>query len=60
MNLLQSDGRIWWAVDSKTIADYYGPTKIEDPIDAVMVFTNYASGPFNQWIDNIEIWSSLP
>jgi len=56
----QSDGRVWWAIDSETIVDFYGQTKINDPINAVMLFTNYASGPFYQWVDNIEIWSSLP
>ncbi|RLD30493.1 MAG: hypothetical protein DRI73_10265, partial [Bacteroidetes bacterium] len=56
----QDNGRVWWGIDSETIADYSGQTKLVDPINAVMVFTNYASGPFHQWIDNIEIWSSLP
>ena len=56
----KDDGRVWWAIDGKTIADYNGPTKIKDPIDAIMVFTNYASKPFHQWIDNIEIRYKTP
>ncbi len=56
----EGDGRVLWKVDSETVADYHGQTKIKDPINAIMVFTNYASNPFHQWIDNVEIRDNIP
>jgi beta-mannanase len=53
------DGRVLWAINGETIVDYHGKTKIDDPINAIMVFTNYASGPMHQWIDNIKISKQL-
>ncbi len=55
-----SDGHVWWAINGETIVDYHGKTKIKDPINAIMVFTNYASTPIEQWIDNIEITEKIP
>jgi hypothetical protein len=26
----------------------------------MMLFTNYAAVPLEQWVDNIEIWSDFP
>ncbi len=56
----KDDGRVWWAIDGKTIVDYHGQTKIKNPINAIMVFTNYASNPIHQWIDNLEIANNFP
>ncbi len=57
---IDDSGWVDWKVDGQTISHYKGPTKLKDPINAVMVFTNYASGPLEQWIDNIEIWDKIP
>ena len=54
------DGWVEWKVDSQTIAQYSGQTKKTDPVNAIMVFTNYASSPLEQWIDNLEIWNKTP
>lgn len=54
------DGRVWMAVDGKTIFDYNGKTKLEEAIEIIMLFTNYANVPITQWIDNIEIWDDFP
>jgi hypothetical protein len=54
------DGRVWLAIDGKTVIDYQGVTKLKEPIHQMMLFTNYASVPFKQWVDNIEIWSDFP
>jgi hypothetical protein len=54
-----SDGRVLWKINKKTVADFHGMTKIKDPINAIMVFTNYASSPLEQWIDNIKISKML-
>jgi hypothetical protein len=54
------DGQVWMAVNGKVIFDYKGKTKSKEPIHMMMLFTNYANVPINQWIDNIEIWSDFP
>ncbi len=56
----KKDGRVWWAINGDPIVDYHGKTKIKDPIDPIMVFTNYASRPIRQWIDNIVIADNFP
>ena len=56
----KDNGRVWLTINGHTVIDYKGPTKIEDPIRIIMLFTNYASKPLDQWIDNIEIWNSYP
>lgn len=56
----KDDGRVWLAVDGKVIIDYRGATKLKEPIHEIMLFTNYASTPIEQWIDNIEIWDNFP
>jgi uncharacterized protein (UPF0216 family) len=55
-----NDGRVWLTVDGKTVIDYHGSTKIKDPIRIIMLFTNYASVPLEQWIDNVEVWDDFP
>lgn len=54
------DGRVWMAVDGKTIFDYNGKTKLEEAIEIIMLFTNYANAPITQWVDNVEIWDDFP
>jgi len=56
----KDDGRVWLTVNGNNVIDYKGSTKIEDPIQAIMLFTNYAKKPISQWIDNIEIWDGYP
>ena len=55
-----SDGRVWLAVDGKVIIDYKGQTMRKEPIHEMMLFTNYAIAPIEQWVDNIEIWDDFP
>jgi hypothetical protein len=57
---INDSGWVDWKVNNQTVSHYKGPTKLKDPINAVMVFTNYASGPLEQWIDNVEIWDKVP
>jgi len=56
----KSDGKVWLAINGEVVIDYRGVTKIKDPIHEMMLFTNYASVPLEQWVDNIEIWSDFP
>jgi hypothetical protein len=56
----KSDGRVWLTIDGKTVIDYNGSTKLVDPIRIIMLFTNYASVPLDQWIDNVEVWDDFP
>jgi len=55
-----NNSRVWWAVNGKTIADYHGSLKIDEPIHEIMFFTNYSNNPIDQWVDNIEIWDNFP
>jgi len=55
-----NDGRVWLTIDGQTILNYQGSTKLVDPIQIIMLFTNYASSPLDQWIDNIEVWDDFP
>ena len=56
-----SDGRFGWAVNGHIIADHFGPNKISDPINRVMLFQAYSSGETpDQWVDDIEIWDGFP
>jgi hypothetical protein len=56
----KENGRVWLAINGKVVIDYRGITKLEDPINEIMLFTNYASVAIEQWVDNIEIWSDFP
>jgi len=56
----ENDGRVWLTIDGKTIINYQGSTKLVDPIRIIMLFTNYASMPLDQWIDNVEVWDDFP
>jgi len=54
------DGKVWMALDGKSIFDYKGRTKLSEPIREMMLFTNYSNVPMTQWVDNIEIWDDFP
>ncbi len=54
------DGRVWLSINGRTVIDYHGKTKIKDPIRIIMLYTNYASRPIDQWIDNVEVWNGFP
>jgi hypothetical protein len=55
------DGRFWWAVNGKVIADHHGSNKISKPIDRIMLFTVYSEKyPLSQYVDDIEIWDGFP
>ena len=54
------DGRVWLSIDGKKVIDYHGSTKLIDPIRIIMLFTNYANNPIDQWIDNVEVWDDFP
>jgi len=56
----ENDGRVWLTINGKTIINYQGSTKLVDPIRIIMLFTNYASMPLDQWIDNVEVWDDFP
>ncbi len=57
---INKDGRVWLTIDGKTVIDYHGSTKLVEPIRIIMLFTNYASVPLDQWIDNVEVWDNFP
>jgi hypothetical protein len=52
-------------VNGTPIADYEGPTRLEEPIDSMQIFKVYTGprslshGPAYQWIDNVEIRRGL-
>jgi hypothetical protein len=56
----KQDGRVWLSINGETAIDYRGQTKLVDPIRIIMLFTNYASSPIDQWIDNVEVWDDFP
>ena len=56
----KKEGRVWLAIDGKVVIDYKGQTMLEEPINQMMLFTNYAVAPIEQWVDNVEIWDDFP
>ena len=56
----KDDGHVWMAVDGKVIFNYKGKSKLKEPIHMMILFTNYANVPIEQWVDNIEIWNDFP
>lgn len=59
-----SDGRVWMAVDGKTIADRRGANMgaWNMPINRIIAPILYAGStmPIYQWVDDIEIWDGFP
>ncbi len=56
------DGRVWWKINGKVVADHKGPTTRNDnPIDFILFTQLYGDmTPKHQWIDDIEIWDGIP
>ena len=56
------DGRALWKINSQVIGDHYGPTTLNSkPIDFIMLTQIYGdANPKYQWIDDIEIWDTIP
>ena len=56
----KNNGQVWMAVDGDIIFNYKGSTKLKESIEEMMLFTNYANKPLEQWVDNVEIWNNFP
>ena len=56
------DGRALWKINGNIIGDHYGPTtRNSKPIDFIMLTQIYGNAnPKHQWVDDIEIWDSIP
>ena len=56
------DGRALWRINGEVVGDHYGPTtRKSKPIDFIILTQIYGNAnPKHQWIDDIEIWDSLP
>ena len=56
------DGRALWKINGEIIGDHYGPTtRNSKPIGFIMLTQIYGNAnPKHQWIDDIEIWDSIP
>ena len=57
-----NDGRALWKINGQIIGDHYGPTtQNSKPIDFILLTQIYGNtNPKYQWIDDIEIWDSIP
>jgi hypothetical protein len=60
-----ADGRVWVAVNGRTLFDRDGPNLGVNklPWNRVMIFLNYSTGqqlPAYQWVDDVEIWDGFP
>ena len=56
------DGRALWKINGQVIGDHYGPTTLNSkPIDFIMLTQIYGdANPKYQWVDDIEIWDTIP
>lgn len=56
------DGRALWKINGEVVGDYYGPsTSNSKPISFIMLAQIYGNAnPKHQWVDDIEIWDSIP
>ncbi len=67
-----TDGRVWAAVNGKTIVDYHGQTQKDSGLFVWWPFKVYTGGQIDtmpdapgyrsiyQWVDDVEIWSDFP
>ena len=57
-----NDGRSVWKINGQVVADHTGPTtRNNNPIDFIILTQIYGdANPKQQWIDDIEIWDSMP
>lgn len=58
------DGRVWVAIDGRTIAEHDGPNlgARRMPVNRIIAPLLYAGGtmPIYQWVDDLEVWSGMP
>ncbi len=57
-----SGGRALWKINGKVVGDHHGATtRNSKPIDFIILTQIYGdSNPKCQWIDDIEIWNTIP
>jgi hypothetical protein len=59
-----SEGRVWMAIDGKTIAEHTGPNlgARKMAVNRIMAPTLYTGStmPVFQWVDELEVWSGMP
>lgn len=60
-----SDGRVFWAVNGKVIANHHGPNYGDynghiNRVSPFGVYTTPAVYPARQWIDDVEVWDGFP
>jgi hypothetical protein len=53
----KKDWKVIWKINNEIVWEYKWITKLKDPINQVMIITNYASTPLEQWVDNIKIFT---
>lgn len=56
------DGYTVWKINGKIVGEHHGPTtQNNQPIDFLLLTQLYGDvSPKHQWIDDIEIWDSMP
>ena len=63
------EGRVWWAINDQTVADFHGRTEHPQnpfPVKFWSFFKLYQdeawfeNGSVYQWVDDLEYWSSFP
>jgi len=56
------DGISLWKINGQVVGEHHGPTtRLSQPIDFIMLFQIYGdANPKWQWIDDIEIWNTVP
>jgi len=56
------DGKTVWKIDGKIVAQHNGATtRNNQPIDFIILTQIYGdANPKHQWIDDIEIWNTMP
>ena len=57
-----NSGRALWKINGQVVGDHHGPTtRNSKPIDFIMLTQIYGDAdPKYQWVDDIEIWNTLP
>ncbi len=52
----KKDWKVVWKINNQVVWEYSWITKLKDPINQVMLITNYASSPLEQWVDNLKVF----
>jgi len=57
-----SDGISLWKINGEIVGEHHGATtRLSQPIDFIMITQIYGdANPKYQWVDDIEIWDSIP